>query len=178
MAFVPVLLVLAASGWRKSFLMCLIFSLSIDAIDGFLARRLNQVTELGAKLDSWADAATWFTAVAGAWMLWPELISREWRWLAAAVATYVGAVIFGAVKYRRLTSYHTWGAKAAAVLMSVGGLTLFLTGVGWPLRVAASVLVLTCLEEMAITLALPAWRCGVPSLWHALCLRRQRSGLA
>ena len=44
---VPVLLFLAWNGERKLYLVCLGMSMLSDLVDGFIARRLNQVTELG-----------------------------------------------------------------------------------------------------------------------------------
>jgi phosphatidylglycerophosphate synthase len=178
MALMPVLIVLAAQGWKSAFLICLVFALITDAADGFLARRWNQVTEFGASLDSWADAATWLGAIVGAHFLWPALIRREITWLVVMVAVYLLTILIGFIKFRRLTSYHTWGAKAAAVTMSVAGLVLLVTGLAWPFHVGACVMMLSCVEEVAITVALRQWRCDVPSLWHALRLRRIRSGLA
>jgi phosphatidylglycerophosphate synthase len=178
LALMPVLIALAALGWSTAFLACLIFALATDVADGFLARQWDQVTEFGASLDSWADAATWLGAIVGAQFLWPALIRREFLWLAAVVGVYLLTIGVGLVRYRRLTSYHTWGAKTAAVAMSLAGLVLFLTGRSWPFHAGACVMILSCIEEMAITVTLSQWRCDVPSLWHALRLRRGPSGLA
>lgn len=178
LVLMPVHIVLAAQGWKAAFLVCLIFALTTDAADGFLARRWNQVTEFGAGLDSWADAATWLGAIVGAHFLWPELIRREVAWLVVVVAVYLLTICVGFIKFRRLTSYHTWGAKTAAMMMSVAGLVLLLTGKAWPFHTGACVMMLSCAEEVAITVTLSQWRCDVPSFWHALQLRRGRSGLA
>jgi phosphatidylglycerophosphate synthase len=56
----PGLLGLAWFGRDRLFLLVLTLSLLTDLLDGQLARWLNQRTELGAKLDSWADLATWW----------------------------------------------------------------------------------------------------------------------
>ncbi|TDB36123.1 MAG: CDP-alcohol phosphatidyltransferase family protein [Deltaproteobacteria bacterium] len=54
----PLLLVAAATDLPGPFLFLFLLSLVSDALDGFLARRLNQVSELGAQLDSWAPNST------------------------------------------------------------------------------------------------------------------------
>ena len=73
----PIMLYLAWTGKPLSFLIMLAISLSTDAIDGFLARRLNWQSELGARLDSWGDFTTYITVPLGAWWLWPDILRRE-----------------------------------------------------------------------------------------------------
>jgi CDP-diacylglycerol--glycerol-3-phosphate 3-phosphatidyltransferase len=58
LSLVPVFLWLAWNDLSRAFFVCLIVSVLTDAADGYLARRLNQSTNLGAKLDSWADLST------------------------------------------------------------------------------------------------------------------------
>jgi phosphatidylglycerophosphate synthase len=164
---VPVLLALAWSGHSRTFFVCLIISVLTDAADGWLARRLNQATELGARLDSWSDFATWLALPFCVWWLRPDVIREQAPYLAVAILVYLVAIAFGFLKYGRLTSYHTWGAKLIAVIMAVAALVLFGGGPGWPLRVVVPVVVLSQIEEILITALLPAWRANVPSLWHA-----------
>src|SRR5512138_2517594 len=107
-----VLLGLAWNQHQFLFLLLLVVSLATDALDGFLARKLNQMTELGAKLDSWADAATWLALPLCAWWLRPEVLREEAWWLVVGIGSYLASILFGFARYRRLISYHTWGAKA------------------------------------------------------------------
>jgi CDP-diacylglycerol--glycerol-3-phosphate 3-phosphatidyltransferase len=147
----PVLLLLAAGGRPTVYLVLLAAALLSDAVDGFLARRLGQTSELGARLDSLGDFAIYMTVPLGAWWLWPELIRREAPFAAAVVASYALPVLFGFLKYRRLTSYHTWGAKLSGVLLTAGALHHFACGQAWPFRLSVAVQVLAELEEIAIT---------------------------
>jgi CDP-diacylglycerol--glycerol-3-phosphate 3-phosphatidyltransferase len=172
----PILLLLAAADRPTAYLVLLAAALLSDAVDGFLARRLGQTSELGARLDSWGDFAIYMTVPLGAWWLWPEVILREAPFAAAVVASYALPVAFGFLKYRRLTSYHTWGAKLSGVLLSVGAFLLFAGGPAWTFRLAVAVLVLAELEEIAITAVLPEWRANVPTLRQALRLRREIKG--
>jgi CDP-diacylglycerol--glycerol-3-phosphate 3-phosphatidyltransferase len=167
LSFVPVLLVLAWNGHHKAFLICLMVSIFTDAADGWLARRLNQTTELGAKLDSWSDFATWLCLPFCAWWLRPEVIRQEATFLALAIFFYIAAIVFGFLKYGRLTSYHTWASKGLAILVAAAALVFFANGAAWPLRVIVPMVVLSQIEEMCITALLPEWRTNVPSIWHA-----------
>jgi len=71
-----------------------------------------------------------------------------------------------------LTSYHTWGAKASAVLVGAAVVVFFANGPGWLFRVAMPFVLLANLEEIAITAVLPQRVANVPSIWHALRIGR------
>src|SRR5690242_16863834 len=119
LGLVPVLLLLAWNGVSQVFLFTLILSLITDAADGYLARRLNATSELGAKLDSRADFATTLVLPFCAWWLRPDAIRAEAVAIATAIFFYIAPIAIGFLKYRRLTSYHTWLAKICAVVAAV-----------------------------------------------------------
>lgn len=167
---VPVLLGLAWHGHHRLFLATLAFSLSTDLIDGYLARKLRQCTELGTRLDSWGDLLTYSAALPAIFWLWPGELRSEWIFVALAVSAFTLPILYGVAKFGRITSYHTWGAKLSALLGGPG--ILMLLGVSEPalFRVAAIVTALSAIEEMVITTRLSAWRANIPSWWH---LRRE-----
>jgi CDP-diacylglycerol--glycerol-3-phosphate 3-phosphatidyltransferase len=165
------LLILAWSGRGQTFLYCFIVSLLTDLFDGLVARRLNLTTELGAKLDSWGDFLTYLALPLCGWWLRPEVVTKEHTWLAAGIGCYLTATIVGFLRFKRLTSYHTWGAKAGAVLVGAAVLVFFADGPGWVFRVVMPFVVLANLEEIAITFTLRELRPNVPSLWHAVKIR-------
>ena len=70
----PVLLVLAYAGESTAFLALFCASLVTDIVDGKLARWLGQASEFGARLDSWADFATYTTVPVCAYWLKPEIV--------------------------------------------------------------------------------------------------------
>jgi len=175
LVIVPVLFYFAWINKPTPFLIFLTCSLLSDLADGFIARKLNQVSELGARLDSWGDFAIYITAIVCAWWLWPNLIRRETPFIIALVASYTIPIALGFLKYGRLTSYHTWGAKLSAVLMGSTVILLFAGGPTWPFRLAMPVPVLAGLEEIVMTTILPKWQSDVPSLWHAIKLTRRSS---
>jgi CDP-diacylglycerol--glycerol-3-phosphate 3-phosphatidyltransferase len=169
----PVLLYLAWTGAATAFLVALSISLLSDLCDGWFARRYDQATHLGTLLDSWGDLATYAIVPLCAWWLWPELIRREAWYVGAIVCAYAFPIVLGYLKYGRLTSYHTYGAKLSAVVMGASALLLFAGGPPLPFRVSTWVLVLAELEEIAITTLLPEWRTNVPSILHARRLLRE-----
>src|SRR5437762_12356554 len=90
-----------------------------DMADGLLARRLKLTTQMGARLDSWADLIIYLSLPACGWWLRPAVIREEAYWLSAGIFFYLAATVVGFVKFKRLTSYHTWGSKISAVLVGI-----------------------------------------------------------
>ena len=174
MLLAPILLLLAWQLRPTMFLLCAAVSLTSDLVDGFLARHLQQRSELGAKLDSWGDLLTYVALGVGAWWLWPHVIRAEAAWVAAVVASYTLPSLVGFMKFGRLTSYHTRGAKLSAVLMGPALLLLFAWQISWVFRLATVVLLAAEVEETAITIVLPKWHADVPSLAAALRLAQGR----
>src|SRR6266436_9227237 len=171
-ALAPVLLLLASRGSARAFTACLAVALATDIADGKIARRLAQTSPLGARLDSWGDLLLYLSLPVCGVLLRPDFVRAEANWFAVAVTSAFVPVALGLVRFGRLTSYHTRGAKAAAYLLGGSTLAAFAGGPGWPFRIATAAFVCAEAEEIAITLVLPCWRANVRSLTHALVLRR------
>jgi CDP-diacylglycerol--glycerol-3-phosphate 3-phosphatidyltransferase len=168
---VPLLALLAFRGWGHAFTVLLAASLLMDFLDGYLARRLNQRTPLGAQLDSWGDFLTVLVYPCAAAWLRPALLKQNALWVLVAALAYFGPIAFGFVKYGRLTSYHTRLMTVTAYVMGAAAVAFF---AGWsdlPLRVACVVLLVAGAEEIWISAMLPVWQANVRGLRHALALR-------
>lgn len=170
-AAVPLLLVLAWTGQPTAFVVMFALAALTDALDGWLARRLNQVSELGARFDSIGYLALYFSLPLAAWWLWPDLMRREAWWIAAAVATMVVPLAAGFVRFGRLPSHHTLGAKTMTAVLPFACLALLL-GHAWVFHLAVLARAVVAIEELAITFTLPAWHTPVPTFARAVALRR------
>ena len=168
LATTPLLLWLAWHGYEYVFLVILIGALISDVLDGFIARKFNQTSELGARLDSWADATLYFTLAASAYLLWPLAFLAERAFFELMLCSIIVPAITGLLKFGTLTSYHTWLVKTAAATSAISALILFTGGPGWPFRTAAVITIAAALEQVAITLALQQPLSNVRSLWHVL----------
>ncbi len=165
-AFAPILLFLAWEGHRNAFILLLFVSLVSDAIDGYIARRFNVSSKLGAKLDSLGDMAIYLSVPICAWWLWPQILKQEALFVFIAIAAYIVPLSAGLIKFRKIPSYHTFGAKIAAVFMSTAILFMFLTEFTWIFRIAAIFQSLVACEEVLITIRLPILQSNVKSFWH------------
>lgn len=164
----PVLLALAWYQQPGLYMLALLFTLFTDVLDGFLARTLNQVTELGAHLDSWGDFIIYTTLVIAAWWLWPEIIIEEYISILAIIISFTAPVAIGLIKFRTLTGYHTWSVKLAVFVTVVSYMVTFMDWARWPMCLAATVAVIAALEEIAITLVMRHEHADVRSIWHAV----------
>jgi CDP-diacylglycerol--glycerol-3-phosphate 3-phosphatidyltransferase len=164
LVLVPVLIALAVASKAQVFLMVLAVSLLSDAFDGYLARKLNQATELGAKLDSWGDVLTYGAMIFGLYWVWPQIFAEQLWFLVAATLSFVVPVVYAFRKFGEYPSYHTLGAKTAAVLMAPAFYSLIL--LGWDLFFQAVIVfhIVVAFEEMAITSLLSRPRTDVISI--------------
>ncbi len=172
-ALVPVLLLLAATHHPAAFVAVLAAAFATDAIDGYLARRFQLESPVGAKLDSRADLALWLSLPAATWLLRPEFVRAEATPIALLLASLALPMLAGLVKFGRAPSYHSWAAKSTAVLLAGAMLSVYLDGPVWLFRVATVVALIAALEELVITALLPEWHADVRS-WRAA--QRIRAG--
>ena len=165
----PVLFVFAFQGMENWFLGALLFSGFTDVVDGFLARKLNMITPLGAHLDSWGDFTIYSTMAACAWILWPEITQRELLYYALILFSFLLPALVGLVKFGKLTGYHTWAVKVAVVATFVGYVALYAELASWPFMLASILCVIAGSEEILITFILREERTDVRSIrtaWH------------
>ena len=171
-ACVPVLLALAWHGAVELFLVGFALGLVSDVLDGALARRLGQATDLGARLDQWADFALWVSLPLAAWWLWPEILAREAIYVLVALVCMLLPTAIAYRKYRAVPGYHTWSVKLGSVGIGISVPLLLLFDVAWPFRAAALFQVVCAIDELGITWLLTECRHDVPSVFHALRIRR------
>ena len=174
-ALMPAVLSTAIGGSRRWFVVLLVTALLTDALDGFLARRLNAYSDLGRKLDSAADYLTMITGIAGIAMLWPDVMRRELPWVVAGLAAFFAVIVYGLVRLGRAPCYHTWASKFLAVACALSLVPLLAEWTAVPFRAVMALLILCGVEELAIALLVP-WHTGeIPTAWHAWRLRRERA---
>jgi phosphatidylglycerophosphate synthase len=174
---VAVILLIVAASFNASGLCLILFGYCLvsDVVDGQLARAFGLNSVLGARLDSLADCALTLTIPFVALRLLPALRATDTITVLFVFAGYAIPMAWGMLKFRRLTSYHTTAARVAGVLLAGTFLLFVATRVGWPMRAATAVLLLSALEEMAITHTLTQWRSDVPNLRRAREIVRLQS---
>ncbi len=148
----PIILLLAFLDLGFWFLAVVLFSGFTDVLDGFLARRLKQITEFGSHLDSWGDFTVYSCMAIGAWMIWPDVVVNQGVWFAAIVISFVVPAALGYLKFHTFTSYHTVSVKVAVFVTFVGYFLLFSGLDDTVFHIAAVVCAIAACEEILITL--------------------------
>ncbi|MFL6301458.1 MAG: CDP-alcohol phosphatidyltransferase family protein [Terriglobales bacterium] len=153
---------------------CTFVAIVSDIYDGIIARRLHIDTETLRRYDSFADTVFYIGIAWAAWRLHPEAIGENAYLLATIFALEIARYGFDFAKFRREASYHMYSSKVWGLVLAGATIVLFAFGTsGWLFRIALLLGVVCDLEGLAISMVLPRWTHDVPSIAHALKLRRR-----
>lgn len=114
---VPVFLVLLVEGQDAAALLVLVISSVSDFLDGYIARRFNQMSRLGQLLDPAADRLYIFAAIIG--LAWRDLV--PWWIVALVVGRDVFLLVLGVI-----LANHGFGPLPVHQLGKVATFALFL----------------------------------------------------
>lgn len=147
----PLMVYFISTGQEQYFILFLIIGLVSDVLDGFLARRFNWQTALGAKLDSSADILMNIAAVAGIYFFkWEEMRNEAWI-IYLFFSLYILFHLLAYLKYRAIPSFHTYAFKTAAYFQGAFMIILFLWGYSvWFLYIVLAVSIIAQLEEFIL----------------------------
>ena len=170
----PILLVLLFNGYYQLFKWLLAVSFFTDLIDGYLARKFKVTSVMGTRLDSIGDDLTVLTALIGLFVINPAFIKAHITELVFLFVVFVIETGYAFYRYGRMTNFHTYLAKLAALLQGVfllvaivfdePNLVLFYA--------AAGITLLELLEEIVITAVLPDWQTNVRGLYWVLKMKK------
>ncbi len=164
LVLVPCLVWTAVEGFANCFLWLLGVCFLSDMLDGFLARKFNQVSILGARLDSFGDVLTYAAMILGLYQLWPSIFSEQSLFLLSATMSFIVPLIFAMSKFGEYPSYHTVGAKIAAVLLAPSYYILILADADIWFRLVVLLYLIVAFEEILITLVLDVPRTNIKSI--------------
>jgi cardiolipin synthase (CMP-forming) len=173
---VPVLIFLIVTNKPDLFKWFLFFSFLSDAIDGWLARRYKVTSFFGSKLDSIADDLTIAAAITGVIVLKIDFLKQEIHIFIVLAALYVLQTILALIRYRKISSFHTYAAKMAAILQGIFLLLLFFLAqpVYILFYIAAVVTIIDLAEEIVLVLLLPHWQTNVKGLYWVIRQRQSK----
>jgi phosphatidylglycerophosphate synthase len=177
-AFLAPFIVLLAIAWPNEMMfgMLLLVALLSDVFDGVIARRLGIATPTLRRLDSIADSMFYLCAMFAAWHLHKSQVSEYLIPLAVLLTLELARYAFDYAKFRREASYHMWSSKAWGLALFFCFLSLLSFGKGgWPIALAIYLGIAADLEGLAISVVLKKWRTDVPSIFHAIQLRRNEA---
>jgi phosphatidylglycerophosphate synthase len=170
----PILLVLIFTKQFDIFKWLLALSFFTDLIDGYLARKYKVVSIMGSRLDSIGDDLTVLAAVIGLFVFESEFVRKEFMILIILLLLFVVQTTFALVRYKKISSFHTYLAKSAAILQGLFFILIFLLPepLYFLFYVAAVVTGVELLEEIILVALLPQWEANVKGLFWVL--KRQK----
>lgn len=165
----PWLLFLIYQEQRLLFSIFLLISFTTDALDGFLARRMNIETQRGAQLDSIGDAVTFCIGLIGMIGFEYEFMKEEAGLILFAFSFYILQLVLAYWRYGMPSSFHTYLAKIAAIFQGTFMLWFFFVGIEYWLYYAVIVLsILETIEETILIMWFPKWRANIKGLLWVL----------
>ncbi len=90
---------------------------STDYFDGKVARRRNQITELGKQLDSWADVIFYLSSPFFLFHFQRAAIMNNFELLMGFFAIFILSFIVSAVRLKKLVIMHTNSLRLAATMV-------------------------------------------------------------
>jgi cardiolipin synthase len=170
----PIVLVLIFTKQFDIFKWLLALSFFTDLIDGYLARKYKVVSIMGSRLDSIGDDLTVFVAVIGLFVFESEFVRKEFLILIILLLLFVVQTTFALVRYKKISSFHTYLAKSAAILQGIFFILIFLLPepLYFLFYLAAFVTGIELLEEIILVALLPQWEANVKGLFWVL--KRQK----
>lgn len=153
----------------------LLISFLTDALDGYLARKFRVTSILGARLDSISDDLTVLAAFSGLIVVHPQFLLKQWWVITLLLILFLVQLACAYIRYQRVTSFHTYIAKMAAVLQGIFLCAMFF--LDEPLQLlfylAAGTTGLGLIEETIMIFVLPTWKADVRGLYWAMRERQK-----
>jgi len=130
---------------------------------------------MGTRLDSVGDDLTVLVGVIGLLFLKWEFIKDQKLWFIILLSLFLVQVIYAFTRYRKMTSFHTWFAKTAALFQGVFLILVFFTKEPNMILFYAAIFItmLELIEEIILVGMLPEWETNVKGIWWAMKKRKQ-----
>jgi phosphatidylglycerophosphate synthase len=172
----PVLVLFVFLRQPEIFKWLLALSFFTDGIDGTLARHYKVSSEYGSRLDSIADDLTITAGLIAMAVFKPDLFHLALIPFGILFLLFVLQMIMALIRYKRFTSFHTYGAKLAALLQGFFLILLFFLPDPLYFLFYLAILVtgLELLEEIILIGLLPVWKKDVKGIYWVLKGKRQK----
>ena len=170
----PFVMIFIFLGNEKLFAFFIAFNLITDILDGWIARRFNQITDIGSRIDGIADSGTYILALTGIFVFkWIDLQPYAVSFF-AFIGLFVLSRIIGVIKLGIFYGFHSYAAKTAGYLQGIFFAVLFVLGFySWfyYVMVVSSYIVFS--ETILISLLLKETRSDVKGLYWILKERQK-----
>lgn len=144
-----------------------------DYLDGVIARRVGVASAELRHFDSRADLVFYATASWSVWRLHPDLVRSFAIPGLILIGLDVVRHILDFAKFRKDAAYHAWSSKVWGLSLALALVLLMGFGVTQPFVAITVILGLIAqVEGLMISVVLPVWTHDVPTVFHALGIRK------
>jgi phosphatidylglycerophosphate synthase len=170
----PVVMLLIILKLERVYAILLVISLNTDVWDGFIARRFNQQTAIGARIDSLADIGMYITALTGITLFKIDEIGPDAWLFYVFVVSYVVTHLSPLIKFGKIQSFHLWSIKFGGYLQGIFFILLFFVGyIPIYFYVMVNISLLAFIESLTIQMMIPEMRSDIRGLYWILKERKK-----
>ncbi|MET1248932.1 CDP-alcohol phosphatidyltransferase family protein [Sporolactobacillus sp. STCC-11] len=123
-----------------------------DLLDGFIARRTNNQSRFGARLDSFADMLMYLTLMVLIFYWAGELLVPLIPWIVLIAMIRIGNFLITAYKYHAFAGLHTWSNKLTGALLVLTPIVYFTFKHGGFFWIVCLIALCSAVEETLIHL--------------------------
>lgn len=153
----------------------LTIGLLTDILDGIIARKLGVSTTALRRLDSTVDQVFFISMATATYIQCPDFFKENATHLAFLMGLEALTYLVSFIRFKKEIATHSIGAKIWTIFIFATLIQLILQcRSGVLFQLCFWIGVLTRVEILAIILVLKNWTNDVPSVYHALTLRRGR----
>ena len=165
----PIILLMIILQKEMIFAILLVISLNTDVWDGWIARRFNQGTEIGARIDSLADIGMYITALTGIIVFKIDEIGVDAWLFYVFVITYVVVILSPLIKFGKIQSFHLYSSKFGGYLQGIFFILLFFVDyIAVYFYIMVNISLLAFIESLTIQLIIPKMQSNVKGLYWVL----------
>ena len=171
-------LIVLLSLWHPPYFRIIIISLITygllsDIFDGIIARRLGVSNEKMRRLDSGIDMAFWFMVLAGTYIIAPGFFKSNALPIFTVIVLEALTYCISFLRFRKEVATHAILSKIWVLTIFATLLQVIATGNSiWLFRICYYIGIITRMEIVLILLVIRQWTNDVPSVYHAVKIRR------
>jgi cardiolipin synthase (CMP-forming) len=171
----PFVMIFIFLGHENLFAFFIWLNLTTDILDGVIARRFNQITEIGAKIDGIADSGTYILALTGVLVFkWADIQPHALSFF-LFIGLFIISRLFSLIKLGIFFSYHSFTAKISGYIHGSFFIVLFIIGFyHWFYYVMIISGIVLFSENILITMFLNESTANVKGLYWVLKTRKEQ----
>ncbi|MCB0700818.1 MAG: CDP-alcohol phosphatidyltransferase family protein [Chitinophagales bacterium] len=163
-------------GYKTVLIALLIYGILSDFFDGFIARKIGVSNEKLRRADSTVDQVFWIAVIAGTAITSRSFYSNNGLMISIILLLEALCYIISYIKFRKEVATHAIASKLWVVTLFACFIDVILNGDSTVVFYICFVVgVITRLEIVSILLVLKKWTNDVPSIYHAIQLRKGKT---